>query len=101
MSPVAIVIAAIGILCTILIALLAAAWRVGTKQQKGNDLLGLLQDTMHRSTQVINSISRRVMALEFVIGQRFADDLAIAQQAVKDEDSAVHWMIGPKEKDNE
>jgi hypothetical protein len=95
MTPIAGVIAAIGVLCTILGILIKAAWTLASKQQKGNDILELLQDTTHKSTQVINSLSRRVMALEFVIGQEYPDSLGIAQAAVKDEDSAVHW-IGPK-----
>jgi hypothetical protein len=95
MTPVTGVIAAIGVLCTILMILTGAAWRLASRAQKNTDILELLQDTMHKSTQVVNSLSRRVMALEFVIGNQYPDELGVAQYAVKDEDSAVHW-IGPK-----
>lgn len=94
------VIAAIGVLCAILVALGGAVWRLASKTQKSTDILELLQDTMHKSTQVVNSLSRRVMALEFVIGQQYPDELGVAQAAVKDEDSAVHW-IGPPKKEDE
>jgi hypothetical protein len=97
-TPIGALITAIGVLCTILGVLIGAAWRLASKQQKGNDILALLQDTMHKSTQVVNSLSRRVMALEFVIGQEYPDTYGIAQAAVKDEDSAVHW-IGPTPKE--
>ncbi len=101
MTPIAGVIAAIGVLCTILGLLAGAAWRLASKTQKSTDILELLQDTMHKSTVVVNSLNRRVMALEFVIGQQYPEQMGVAQQAVQDEDSAVHWIGPRKEKPSE
>ncbi len=98
MTPVAGVIAAIGVLCAILVALGGAVWRLASKTQKSTDILELMQEMMHKSTAVVNSLSRRVMALEFIIGQEYPEQMGVAQAAVKDEDSAVHW-IGPAKKD--
>ena len=128
MSPVAIVITAVGVLCTILGLFGAAVWRLATRVQRSSDVsdqatkaidalpdtlkgfnarltehdnkLELLADTMHKHTAVTNSLNRRVVALEFVIGQQDPDGLGIAQAAAQDEDSAVHW-IGPKKKDGD
>jgi hypothetical protein len=98
MTPVAVVVTAIGVLCAILLAVLKAVRAAAANSQRGNDLLENLQTMSHAQTTAINSNSRRTMALEIVIGQNFRDELAVAQKIVQDEDSAVHW-IGPPKKD--
>lgn len=127
MSPIAIAITAIGVLCAVLVAFGGAVWRLATRVQKSTDvtdqatkaidalpdtlkgyaarldnhdnLIELQQDTLHKVATATNSLNRRVVALEFVLGQQDPEALGIAQAAAEDEDSAVHF-IG-KEKANE
>lgn len=120
------IIAAIGVLSTILGLCGKAIWELAKKVQHSADVSDeataalkelpetlktydrrlttlehcaeLQQDTLHRVASATNSINRRVCALEMVIGSQNPDALGIAQAAAEDQDSAVHIVSPPKEK---
>ena len=117
------IIAAIGVLTTILGLCGKAVWDLAKRVQKDTDVaeqavaalkelpirlktyedqlsdqratFAMLQAVVREVVRASNGTNRRLAAVEFVLARHFPEEMGVAQAAAEDEDSGVHYPEPP------